>query len=232
MIILALHQLGCRPDQYVRLRKLIQLGVMNTVRSLSSEQTLSAQPVPGSLWLARHGNLDKGHAGIVIKAGGNGLMTTIESNTSAAFQDAESDRQGDGIFRRERNVVSNGSLNAMGFLTPLHAAPAGRITSYPSVPSMAEKPKSEAFAALLLSKTQEAIFRDLLLVCETAAIDGASLADIAAAVESEEASLGAHLIRPGPKTPEHARPPHFPADRSRTSHTRISMLNDIIFNIF
>ncbi|MDB6132929.1 MAG: hypothetical protein JWM59_1172 [Verrucomicrobiales bacterium] len=36
MIIMALRRLACRPDQYVRLRKLIQPGVMHTVRSLSA----------------------------------------------------------------------------------------------------------------------------------------------------------------------------------------------------
>lgn len=118
MIILSLRQLGCRPDQYVRLRKLIQPGVMNTVRALSSVQALSAQPAPGSLWLARHGNSANGHAGIVIKARGNGLMSTIEGNTTSDFKDSASDRQGDGVFPRERNVATNGNLKTMGFLTP------------------------------------------------------------------------------------------------------------------
>ncbi|MDB6132930.1 MAG: hypothetical protein JWM59_1173 [Verrucomicrobiales bacterium] len=55
-------------------------------------RALSAQPAPGSLWLARHGDSALGHAGIVIKAGGNGLMTTIESNTTGRFKDSASDR--------------------------------------------------------------------------------------------------------------------------------------------
>lgn len=118
MIILALRQLGCQPGQYARLRKLIQPGVMNTVRALSSVQALSAQPVPGALWLARHGNTDKGHAGIVTSARGNGLMSTIEGNTTSDFKDSASDRQGDGIFPRARNVAINGNLKTMGFLTP------------------------------------------------------------------------------------------------------------------
>lgn len=44
-------------------------------------------------------------------------------------------------------------------------------------------PKSEAFSAPLLSEVQKGIFENLLQVCDTAAIEGASLADIAAAVD-------------------------------------------------
>jgi hypothetical protein len=118
MLILALLELKCRPAQYATLRKLITPHVMTTVRNLSELHALSDRPEPGAIWLARHGSTDNGHAGIVIRSQGNGLMTTIEGNTTSQFKDAEADRQGDGIFRRERCVGSNGGLKTMGFLTP------------------------------------------------------------------------------------------------------------------
>lgn len=46
-----------------------------------------------------------------------------------------------------------------------------------------DNPKSEAFTAPLLSPFQQRIFANLVLVCDTAAIEGGSLADIAAAVD-------------------------------------------------
>ncbi|MES2705140.1 MAG: CHAP domain-containing protein [Verrucomicrobiota bacterium] len=118
MLILALRRLGCQPWNYARPRQLITPHVMTTVRNLSGAHALSATPVPGSIWLARHGNSDLGHAGIVIHSAGNGLMTTIEGNTTSTYKGAAKDRQGDGIFRRGRALTTNGDLRTMGFLTP------------------------------------------------------------------------------------------------------------------
>lgn len=118
MVILALRRLGYQSAQYSRVRKLITPHVMTTVRNLAGADALSAAPVPGCLWLARHGSTDKGHAGIAVNVRGGGTMTTIEGNTSSTYQGPEKDRQGDGIFYRERNWGSNGNLKTMGFLTP------------------------------------------------------------------------------------------------------------------
>ena len=117
MVILALLRLGYQSAQFSRVRKLITPHVMTTVRNLSGIKALSARPVEGALWLARHGSTDRGHAGIVV-ANFTGTMTTIEGNTSSTFESAEKDRQGDGVFRRARNWESNGKLKTMGFLTP------------------------------------------------------------------------------------------------------------------
>ncbi len=119
MVILALRRLGYRPEQTTRLRKLITPHVMTTVRNLSATDHLSVLPVTGALWMARHGSTDKGHAGIVIHTRQGG-MTTIEGNTSSTYQGPDCDRQGDGIFRRERNWETNGGLKTMGFLSPEH----------------------------------------------------------------------------------------------------------------
>lgn len=85
---------------------------MTNVRALSKKKLLSASPVAGSLWLARHGTTDSGHAGIVQQVFGD-AMATIEANTNDA-----GGREGDGIFTKKLPVVGRGKLATQGFLTP------------------------------------------------------------------------------------------------------------------
>jgi hypothetical protein len=88
---------------------------MTNARKMRELKLLSAAPVKGALWLARHGSTDSGHAGIVTDTSGDS-MSTIEGNTSAGK--AGSQRNGDGIYARVRNVRSNGNLITQGFVHP------------------------------------------------------------------------------------------------------------------
>lgn len=88
---------------------------MTNVRKMREMALLSAAPVKGALWLARHGSTDSGHAGIVTDLSGDS-MATIEGNTSAGR--AGSQRNGDGIYARSRNIRQNGDLRTQGFVHP------------------------------------------------------------------------------------------------------------------
>jgi hypothetical protein len=85
---------------------------MTNVRHLQRRGLLSAEPVPGALWLARHGTTDSGHAGIVAAVNGR-QMSTIEGNTNDA-----GGREGDGIFTKLLPIKGRGNLITQGFLHP------------------------------------------------------------------------------------------------------------------
>lgn len=117
MVLLALRELGYADRQVAMIRRVLSPHVMTTVRGLARLDRLSTTPEKGALWLARHGNTDTGHAGIVSRVH-PGTMGTVEGNTSTTYLGPDKDRQGDGIYRRIRNWDQNGNLRTMGFLEP------------------------------------------------------------------------------------------------------------------
>lgn len=70
---------------------------------------------PGSLVIWRHGDTASGHVGIVERIGKGGLLHTIEGNTGAG---AGVVREGDGVYRRQRNPKGEGTMRVVGFLSP------------------------------------------------------------------------------------------------------------------
>lgn len=91
--------------------------VMTNVRHLRALGLLSFTPSRGGVWLARHGDSDNGHAGIVANVH-DGLIVTIEGNTSAGpTTDAAQQRQGDGIWLRTFPERGRGDLVTQGFVT-------------------------------------------------------------------------------------------------------------------
>lgn len=118
MVILACRRLGFEEVKISRIRKLMTPHVMTTARNLAKAGLLDDLPSPGSVWLARHRETDKGHAGIVVTRTDPYAMRTIEGNTVGSFKDSASDRQGDGIFLRHRARLANGDLNTQGFFNP------------------------------------------------------------------------------------------------------------------
>ena len=88
---------------------------MTNVRKMKELGYLSARPAEGALWLAKHGDTDSGHAGIVVSFKG-GVISTIEGNTSSGSTGSQ--RNGDGIFARTRDAFQNGNLKTMGFVHP------------------------------------------------------------------------------------------------------------------
>lgn len=72
-------------------------------------------PEPGDLVLWQHGESERGHIGIVISDAelGNGKIITIEGNTGMG---AGVQREGDGVYRRTRDMVGAGRMHVVGFL--------------------------------------------------------------------------------------------------------------------
>jgi hypothetical protein len=115
VVILAAEGLGLDPSGFL---KRWTAHCMTNAKAMRDLGLLSAEPAPGALWLARHGNSDSGHAGIVIDSQGQN-MANVEGNTSAgATASAELQRNGDGIYGRLRNQKSNGALKTVGFVHP------------------------------------------------------------------------------------------------------------------
>ena len=91
--------------------------VMTNVRILKSKNILSVTPSLGSVWLAKSGNTDSGHTGIVLDIKGD-MLITIEGNTSAGeTSNAALQRAGDGIYRRKFSKNGRSSLVTQGFLS-------------------------------------------------------------------------------------------------------------------
>jgi hypothetical protein len=86
-----------------------------TVWNKSPKSQQLSKPEPGSLVIWRHGNSSSGHVGIVEKVHPDGTFTTIEGNTSSG---SGINREGDGVYRRKRDMNGAGSMRVVGFLKP------------------------------------------------------------------------------------------------------------------
>jgi len=95
---------------------------MTNVRAFRQRELLNPLPVPGSIWLARHGSTDQGHAGIVsaVRGGMSVSMATIEANTSLDPSTPSQEREGDWITSRVRLAKGAGPLVTQGFIHPSH----------------------------------------------------------------------------------------------------------------
>lgn len=110
MVALTADALGIDPAGFL---KHWTAHCMTNVRKMKELGYLSARPAEGALWLAKHGDTDSGHAGIVVSFKG-GVISTIEGNTSSGSTGSQ--RNGDGIFARTRDAFQNGNLKTMGFV--------------------------------------------------------------------------------------------------------------------
>lgn len=72
-------------------------------------------PQPGDLIVWRMGNTAAGHIGIITKILPNGRVETIEGNTSDS---TSVDRNGDGVFAKNRSLTGSDSMRVMGFIRP------------------------------------------------------------------------------------------------------------------
>ena len=79
----------------------------------------SQTPKVGSIGVMKKGSTSSGHAFIVSGIAGNTLQT-IEGNTSPAPTGPDSDREGDGVYRKTRPLVfaPTTGLHLIGFITP------------------------------------------------------------------------------------------------------------------
>ena len=114
VIAASLHQLGAPVEKFL---SNWTAHVMTNVRHLRAMGLLSSSPSRGGVWLARHGDSDSGHAGIVVDVHGS-MIVTIEGNTSAGpTSDPEQQRQGDGIWMRTFPQTGRGDLVTQGFVS-------------------------------------------------------------------------------------------------------------------
>lgn len=97
----------------VKFAKLTTPGVLQTFNNWNKLGLVKSNPVPGAIWLARHGSSANGHAGIVLKVFTDGTMETMEGNTNTA-----GGREGDGFDDKKRNQKQNGQLKTLGFIHP------------------------------------------------------------------------------------------------------------------
>ncbi len=84
-----------------------------TVWNNSPSELKSSHPEPGSLVIWRYGSSTSGHVGIVEKVNSDGTFTTIEGNTSSG---SGIDREGDGVYRKQRDLDGAGNMRLVGFL--------------------------------------------------------------------------------------------------------------------
>jgi len=91
--------------------------VMTNVRLLKSKNILSITPSLGSIWLAKFGETDSGHTGVVLDIKGD-MLVTLEGNTSSGETNNQNlQRSGDGIYMRKFNKFGRGPLKTLGFLS-------------------------------------------------------------------------------------------------------------------
>lgn len=99
------------------------LTVWNRTTMLARRQTLDV--LPGDLILWQHFLAGKptalGHVGVVARLISPGKFETVEGNTSDG---SGVTREGDGVYRRVRDVSGSGSMRVKGFLRPWGIAPA------------------------------------------------------------------------------------------------------------
>jgi hypothetical protein len=87
---------------------------MTCWRESPENQRVKFYPARGAIVIWRHGNSDSGHTGVVCETDGETIVT-VEGNTGP---EAGVQREGDGMYRKHRNIHGSGSMKVMGFLKP------------------------------------------------------------------------------------------------------------------
>jgi len=113
----AFANLGITAAEGARFFNTMGPGVRVSFRAFAALKLTSAEPARGAIWFARHGTSANGHAGIVT-AHGQGLLGTIEDNTSLDSRNTAKDREGDWITSRLFPAKGRGPLVTLGFVTP------------------------------------------------------------------------------------------------------------------
>ena len=115
----ALFLEGATKEQIEKFGATMQLGVMNSVRAFEKLGLLSPVSMcnAGSIWLARHGNTGNGHTGISLAPLRQGMLNTIEANTSKDATLGDKDREGDWITTKLFGANGRGSLATQGVVT-------------------------------------------------------------------------------------------------------------------
>lgn len=86
-----------------------------TVWNMTPKDMRREKPEPGCLVIWQYGETTAGHMGIVKEVLPDGRMITIEGNTSDS---SGVEREGDGVFEKNRSVVGSDKMKVAGFLLP------------------------------------------------------------------------------------------------------------------
>jgi len=108
--------------QEPQIKKLLTPSVMTSWGNVQGGCLAAKTPKVGSIFFMRKNKTWTGHAGIVAEVLGGGKMRTVEGNTSPQTGSVEADRNGDGVYFRERSSTVQGDvvhgLYLVGFLHP------------------------------------------------------------------------------------------------------------------
>ena len=99
---------------------LIGVSVLDSFSRVRAAGLRTLEPVPGAVFFMQSGSRWQGHAGIVTKLE-NGVISTIEANTSPQFDLTASQREGDGIYERTRVLAhfkDLARLHMIGYFNP------------------------------------------------------------------------------------------------------------------
>ena len=112
------------PEKLIRdIRKILTPSVITSYTESKKIAPIANIPSVGSIFFMQLRNQWKGHSGLVVDyKSGTGRFKTLEGNTSASKSDPERDRNGDGIYIKDRTLIfkkSTTDLNLLGFLEPL-----------------------------------------------------------------------------------------------------------------
>lgn len=103
--------------------KNITPSAMGTWENFSVLKRTTQKPFPGALMIWQNGTSWQGHVGIVVEAAPRREMhvITIEGNTAPNPSSVQSDREGDGVYRKTRLIdftQKSKGLNLKGFINP------------------------------------------------------------------------------------------------------------------
>lgn len=102
--------------------KNITPSAMGTWENFTRLKRTSQKPKPGALMIWQNGNTWQGHVAIVVEAAPREQhVITIEGNTSPNPGTVQSDREGDGVYRKTRMLEfteKSRGLNLKGFINP------------------------------------------------------------------------------------------------------------------
>jgi hypothetical protein len=115
----AYQLVGASPGMVALISRKFNPHVMTSWRNCFP-MSQSQQALDGSVFFMRSGSTDSGHAGIVT-FGTNYMFQSIEGNTSDAPISGAADREGDGIYCKQRAIDfrPKSGLHLKGFLNPM-----------------------------------------------------------------------------------------------------------------
>lgn len=101
------------PEEAQLVKKVLTPHSLTSLNNAKKAGLYSATPTPNSIAIFQKGNTTSGHAAVVESVNPDGTISTIEGNTGAG-----GGREGDGIYRKKRNINSQNKqgLHIVGYI--------------------------------------------------------------------------------------------------------------------